>query len=145
MVDIMTEIIINAPIEKVSAYASDPDHAPEWYANIHSAEWRTPKPLKAGSQIAFQARFLGRELSYVYEVVEWIPEERIIMKTTTGPFPMETTYTWHEIDGDHTRMELRNRGNPTGFSKAFSPLIGKMMRKATRKDLAKIKRILERR
>jgi uncharacterized membrane protein len=66
MVDIKTEIIIDCPIEKVSSYASNPDHAPEWYVNIDSAEWMTDKPLSLESQIAFKATFLGRELSYVY-------------------------------------------------------------------------------
>jgi hypothetical protein len=40
------------------------------YVNIKSAEWLTPKPLTIGSKIAFKAQFLGRELSYVYEIIE---------------------------------------------------------------------------
>ena len=54
-VDILTEVVINCPIAKVAEYASDPDNAPEWYVNIKSAEWRSSKPLKVGSQIAFKA------------------------------------------------------------------------------------------
>lgn len=143
MVDVVTEIIIKRPIAEVSAYASNPDHAPEWYVNIQSAEWKTAKPLQIGSKIAFKANFLGRELAYVYEIVEWIPEERFIMKTADGPFPMETTYTWNKIDGNQTRMTLRNRGVPTGFSKIFSPFMAPMMKRANMKDLRKIKEILE--
>lgn len=143
MVDVLTEIDIKCPITKVSEYAANPDHAPEWYVNIHSAEWKTPKPLTIGSQIAFKAKFLGRELAYVYEVVEFIPGKTLVMKTANGPFPMETIYTWQAADANHTQMTLRNKGNPTGFSKIFSPFISSMMRRANMKDLKKIKNILE--
>jgi uncharacterized membrane protein len=143
MVDVVTEITINCPISQVSKYAENPDNAPEWYINIDSAEWRTSKPLTLGSQIAFNAKFLGRELAYVYEIVELIPGNKLVMKTAQGPFPMETIYTWQAINENQTRMSLRNKGNPTGFSKIISPFISSMMRKANMKDLKKIKEILE--
>lgn len=143
MVDVETEITIKCPITKVADFASNPDNAPEWYVNINSAEWKTPKPLQLGSQIAFKAKFLGREIAYVYEVVELIPGEKLVMKTATGPFPMETIYTWHHIDNDYTKTVLRNKGEPKGFSKLFTPFMSTMMKRANMKDLISIKSILE--
>ncbi|OIK15754.1 ATPase [Bacillus sp. MUM 116] len=143
MVDVLTEITIRSPIKNVAEYAANPDHAPEWYANIKSVKWQTPTPLTIGSKIAYKAQFLGRELAYVYEVVDYIAEQKLIMKTADGPFPMETTYTWESNENNGTRMTLRNRGNPTGFSKWFTPFMGLMMKKANNKDLKKIKEILE--
>jgi len=143
MVDVVTDIEINQPIDVVSNYAANPAHAPKWYVNIHSAEWKTPKPLTIGSQIAFKANFLGRELAYVYEIVEYEPGKKLVMKTATGPFPMKTTYTWQELDKNRTRMILRNKGIPSGFSKLFTPFMSMMMKKANNKDLKKIKEILE--
>jgi uncharacterized membrane protein len=143
MVDIKTEMIIDCPIEKVSSYASNPDHAPEWYVNIDSAEWLTDKPLSLETQIAFKATFLGRELSYVYKIEEYIPGEKLIMRTADGPFPMKTTYTWEKIDQNSTKMTLRNEGEPSGFSKIFIPFMSNLMKKANQKDLKKIKEILE--
>jgi uncharacterized membrane protein len=145
MVDVQTEIIINCPRAKVSEYAANPDNAPEWYANIQSAQWQTPKPLAIGSQIAFKAQFLGRELAYVYQVVEYSPDKSFVMKTADGPFPMETTYTWETVEGNSTRMTLRNRGEPTGFSALFAPFMSFLMRRANRKDLNSIKKLLEER
>ncbi|ALC81232.1 MULTISPECIES: SRPBCC family protein [Bacillus] len=143
MVDVMTEIKIRCSLNTVSEYAANPDNAPKWYINIHSAEWQTQKPLTIGSRIAFKANFLGRELAYVYEITEFSPGQILIMKTANGPFPMETTYTWEAIDEDVTRMTLRNKGNPTGFSKLFAPFMSWMMKKANKNDLKKIKNILE--
>ena len=143
MVDVETQIIINTPVSKVAQYAMDPGNAPEWYVNIHSAEWLTVKTLTVGSRIAFKAKFLGKELSYVYEVIELLPNEKLIMRTADGPFPMETTYSFRAIDSTTTEMKLRNRGNPSGFSKLFSPFMKMMMKKANRKDLQKVKSIIE--
>lgn len=143
MVDVITEIIIHRPVKQVSEYAANPDHAPDWYVNIQLAEWKTPKPLTIGSLIAFKAQFLGRELAYVYEIKEFIPGKKIVMSTANGPFPMETTYTWEALDVNRARMTLRNKGNPTGFSKLFAPFMATMMKKANNKDLKKIKAILE--
>jgi uncharacterized membrane protein len=143
MVDVLTSIFIDCPQDKVAAYASNPENAPAWYVNIKSAEWRTPKPLNIGSQIAFKAKFLGRQLSYVYEIIELIPNEKLVMKTADGPFPMQTTYTWEKIDEETTKMTLRNAGRPSGFSKWLAPFVAKAMRKANQKDLKLIKAILE--
>jgi hypothetical protein len=142
-VDVVTEIEIARDIDTVADYAADPSNAPEWYANIDSVEWKTLPPLGVGSEVAFTARFLGRRLAYTYEIAELVPRERLVMRTSEGPFPMETTYTWSPTANGATRMTLRNRGEPAGFSKVMAPLMVPAMRRANRKDLAKLKSILE--
>jgi uncharacterized membrane protein len=142
-IDVETEITIGRPRAEVADYASEPDNATEWYANIESAEWETQRPLAVGSRFAFVARFLGRRLAYVYEVKELLPGERFVMATSEGPFSMETTYTWEDAGNESTIMRLRNRGEPSGFSRLVAPLMAPAVRRANRKDLARLKRILE--
>lgn len=142
-VDVTTEIEIARPIAEVAAFASDPDNVPRWYVNIQSVEWQTPRPLQIGSQIAFVAKFLRRRLEYVYEVVEWRPAEIFVMRTRSGPFPMETTYAWTPLGEATTRMSLRNRGAPRGFSRLVAPFMAAAIRRANRKDLALLKSVLE--
>jgi uncharacterized membrane protein len=142
-VDVSTEISIAKPRELVARFSADPDNAPRWYVNIKSVEWMTEPPLCIGSKIAFVAQFLGRRLAYTYEVVELVAGERFVMRTSEGPFPMETTYTWVAADDGGTRMTLRNRGAPSGFSRLFTPFMSAAMRQANRKDLAALKKLLE--
>jgi hypothetical protein len=56
---------------------------------------------------------------------------------------METTYTWQPVDDSATRMTLRNRGEPAGFSKVAAPMMAMAIRHANRKDLRKLRSLLE--
>ena len=142
MVNVQTEILIRRPRAEVAEYASDPDNAPQWYENIHRSQRLTPGPVAVGSRVAFIARFLGKELNYTYEFVEYVPGEKLVMRTAQGPFPMQTTYTWTDDDGG-TRMSLGNSGSPSGFSRLAGLFMAPMIRRETRKDLQKLKSILE--
>jgi hypothetical protein len=65
------------------------------------------------------------------------------MSTAEGPFPVETTYTWDDTTSGGTRMTLRNRGAPAGFARVAAPMMTAAMRRASRKDLRRLKAILE--
>lgn len=142
-VDVLTETTINRPVREVAAYVADPANAPAWYENIESIDWETEPPLRQGSRFAFVARFLGRKIAYTYEAVEFVPGERLVMRTSQGPFPMETTYTWSPIGDGATRMTLRNRGEPAGFFKVAGPVMAAAMRRANNKDLRNLRAMLE--
>jgi uncharacterized membrane protein len=142
-VDVSTEIVIERPPGVVSVYACDPTNAPAWYSAIKSIQWRSEPVVHVGSRIAFVAEFLGRRLEYTYEIVEYEPGKRFVMRTAEGPFPMETIYDFEETREGHTRMTLRNHGEPSGVSKLMTPMIQTAMRSANEKDLAKLKTILE--
>lgn len=142
-VDVSSQIEVERPCADVAAYAGDPDNAPAWYVNIESVEWETSPSLRVGSRLAFVAHFLGRRLAYTYDFVELMPGERVVMRTSEGPFPMETTYTWEALGENRTLMTLRNRGEPSGFGKLAAPFMAAAMRRANQKDLARLKAILE--
>jgi uncharacterized membrane protein len=142
-VDVSSRIEITRPRAEVASFAADPDNATAWYENIKRVEWRTQPPLAIGSRITFVATFLGRQLEYTYEVREHVPGERFVMSTSEGPFPMETTYSWQDTAGG-TTMTLRNRGEPAGFAKVAAPMMTRAMTRANRKDLERLKEILER-
>jgi hypothetical protein len=142
-IDVTVDRVIARPRDVVAEFAGDPGNAPKWYANIESVDWRSPPPMRQGSSLAFVANFLGRRLSYTYVVRDHVPGERLVMSTEDGPFPMETTYSWAALGTDRTRMSLRNRGTPRGFSILVRPLMAAAVRRANRKDFARLAQLLE--
>jgi Polyketide cyclase / dehydrase and lipid transport. len=142
-VDVLVETVIERPVAEVSAFAGDPSNAPAWYANIRRVDWQTEPPMQVGSRVAFVALFLGRRLRYVYEIVEHVPGERLVMQSGGRPFPMRTTYTWEQVGEGQTRMTLRNSGQPSGFAAVGAKAMARAMRRATTKDLARLKALLE--
>jgi uncharacterized protein YndB with AHSA1/START domain len=143
-VDVVTTIEIDRPRADVAAFAGDPTNVTAWYVNIKSVDWETEPPVRVGSRMAFVAQFLGRRLAYTYEVLELVPQERLVMSTAEGPFPMTTTYTWEDTGSGGTRMTLRNTGEPSGFAKIGAPMMAGAMRRANLKDLQRLKELLER-
>jgi len=142
-VDVTTEIDINRPRAEVADFAADPDNVTTWYEDIKAVRWETPRPVQVGSRVAFEAHFLGRRLAYTYEVRALEPGVRLVMSTDAGPFPMETTYTWHDAPSGATHMTLRNRGEPSGFANLAAPIMSAQVRKATSRNLRLLKKILE--
>ena len=142
-IDVSTEIEIARPRGEVAAYAADPDYVTAWYANIESVEWQTPRPAVVGSRLAFVARFLGRRLAYTYEVREVVADERFVMSTERRPVPdaddLRVGRRRPRRDTDDAAKPRRARGLP----RLFAPLMATAVRRANRKDLARLKELLE--
>jgi hypothetical protein len=142
-VDLLATTVIERPPGEVAAFAGDPSNAPAWYRRIESADWQTPPPVRLGSRIRLRARFLGRDLDQVFEVVEMTPGEQVVMRTVDGPFPMRTTSAWRPLSDRATHMALRNECEPVGFARLLAPFVRVALRRAMAGDLAELKRVLE--
>jgi len=144
-VDVMADVVIDRPCKDVAAYASDLSNVSDWYESVESVSWKTPPPLAAGSQLDIVVSVLGRRTTYGYEILDFVPSERLVMRTSTGPLAMETIYTWAPIDDGRTRMAIRNHGEPSGFAKLSAPMMSAGIRRSSQRDLKTLKRILEER
>lgn len=141
-VDVTVAATIRRPADDVAAYAADPSNAPTWYRRIQSAEWVGDPVVAVGSRCAFRARFVGRELVYTYEILEFVAGERLVMSTAEGQFPMTTEYRWESVPGG-TLMTIRNHGEPEGFGRFVVPVMAMAMRRAMSGDLAALTKLLE--
>lgn len=66
------------------------------------------------------------------------------MHTSQGPFPMETTYTWAGAAASRAHShDVAEQGYPSGFGSLAAPVVSAAMRRANRKYLATLKRVIE--
>jgi uncharacterized protein YndB with AHSA1/START domain len=142
-VDVEVHTTIDRPRGEVAAYCCDPANITSWNANILQVQWDSDQPVAVGSLLGFTSGFLGRRLEYTYEVVELVPDQRLVMRCDREPFPMETTYLWDDDEHGGTWMTVRNRGKPTAFAGLAAPILATAVRRATTKDLARLKSLLE--
>ena len=140
-VDITVTATIRRPCDEVSAFVTDPANDPRWIGGIQSARALGNSSIAVGTQVERVARFLGRRIEYVNEIIELRPD-RLAMRSVRAPFPMRVTYDLRS-SGTATDMTIRVNGDPGGFFRVASPLVTRAVRRNVTRDLANLKRLLE--
>lgn len=107
------EIIIDAPIQKVYDYVSQPDRWHEWHPASLSADTGTAKPLKKGDRFSEKIRIYGQETEMSYEVVIASP-----------PNEFKTAFTSPLVDGT-IHYQLEKHGDSTRFNRTLDYSIEK--------------------
>ena len=141
-IDVTVGTRIARPVADVAAYTMDPANDPTWIGGISEAVQETGPPFGRGARVRRVAGFLGRRIDYVTEVVEHDPPRLLRMRTVSGPFPMDVTYTFEARDGG-TVAVIRNRGEAGGFFRLATPILAAMVRRSVTRDLATLKALLE--
>jgi hypothetical protein len=143
-VDITAQVHIRRPLPEVAGYMIDPRHDPEWIGGVREAHVVGDGPLAPGTHVARVARFLGRRVEYVNEIVELDPARCLDMRSVAAPFPMRITYSFEARDGG-TAVRNRVRGDVRGFFALFGPLLAPLVRRSVQRDLERLRDVLEQR
>ena len=142
-VNVQAEVLINRSRDDVASYAMDHNNDPVWISGIVEARALTDPPLSQGTRVERVARFLGKRIEYVLEVVQYDPESLLVMKSVKGPFPMEVSYRFEEAS-DGTLARIHVQGEAGGFyNKIAGPVMSLAVKRSITKDLKSLKRLLE--
>jgi hypothetical protein len=143
-VDISAETVIRAPREQVAAFAADPANDPSWIGGVETAEIVDggESGVGVGTKVRRRAKFLGKTIVYVNEIVELQPGVVLRMRSVEGPFPMRVDYAWADEEGG-TRMSIRVRGDSSGFFSLGGPIMGAAVKRNVSGDLKRLQGMLE--
>lgn len=141
-VEVTEQTMIASSPEAVAAFAMDPANDARWIVALTSVRKLTDDPVGPGTQVERVAAFLGREMTYVNEIVEYEPPRRLAMRSVKAPFPMTVLYEF-EPAPEGTRARITTEGDASGFYRLATPLLSRMVARGVRRDLAELKALLE--
>ena len=88
MTSIQNQIEINAPVERVFEYYTNPDNIKEsWPRDIvKESENVSGKKSEEGSEMKVTGEYMGKKDEMIIEVVQKEQNKRLVTKQTDGPF-----------------------------------------------------------
>ena len=82
------QIDINAPVERVYEYYTNPDNIKEAWPRdvVKESESTTPSKNEPGSEMKVKGEYMGRQAEMRLEVAEKEPNRKLVTRQTEGPF-----------------------------------------------------------
>ena len=142
-IDVHAQVVIERGVAEVAAYVADPRNDVSWIGGIRSVSVEADGPVGVGTRVERVASFLGRSFTYFNEIVVYEMPNQLVMKSVKAPFPMKVTYSFAAVDQGRTEATVRVEGDATGFYKLSAPVMAPQVRRSIRKDVAKLKQVLE--
>ena len=103
MAKITRDILINAPVEKVFEYASNPVNQPEYWPSMLEVKDIEEQP-GGGRNYNWVYKMAGIRLNGSTETTEFVENERIVTKSSGG---VESTFTYtYKPEGEGTRLTM---------------------------------------
>ncbi len=102
MTTIKNDIEINAPVEKVFEYYTNPDNIKESWPKeiVKESESVSGQESEEGSEMKVEGEYMGKKDEMLLEVVEKQQNQRLVTRQTDGPFK-----SWESI------QEFQSNGN----------------------------------
>jgi uncharacterized protein YndB with AHSA1/START domain len=134
------EVAIDRAPEDVFALLTDIDRMPEWQNSAASAS--ADVALGRGTRIRETRRLMGREFKVVHEVTAYDPPHRFDVESVEGPIPLTIRHTL-EPSGGGTHLEVVVEAQPKGMLRFAAAGIAKTGEAELRRDVERLKEILE--
>ena len=142
MAKIQQSVTINQPAEVVFAFMRDTRNTTRWHPTVSEAEATLDGPAQIGTQVTEVRTLLGRKMELTFEIVELDPNKRLVMKSISGPVPLDITITFESLGGA-TSITLDAVTEASGLLKLADWVIEDMLKKEMEADLSTAKHVLE--
>ena len=133
---------IKRPVEDVFAVVSNPESSPKWSAGSLESTKTSAGPIGVGTTARAVSKLLGRRIETEMEMIEFEPNRMFTTRSTSGPFPIQATVTFEDVNGS-TRVNATIEAEPGGFFKVAEPLIVSIAKRQFQSDFDNLKDLME--
>ena len=141
MIDIEDSVIINQPVGKVFAFATNLENNMHWQTDVIVSEQTSVGPFGQGATYRLVNRFMGQFFDSEGIISEYVPNEICTYCFTSGPVAGESHFIFEAVHGGTrfltlSNIELKNL-------KMLGFLVKRKARHQVKNDLQRLKKILE--
>lgn len=120
MIEVQSSIDIDRPPVEVFDYLADFSNNSSWQAGVaHCTETSDP-PMRQGSTFLQEGFVLGRPTETPFEVVEFEPDYRIRIKTSSGSMPVDVIREVSRRANGGAKVRTTVRAEPQGWFLVFA-------------------------
>lgn len=134
-------VVINQPIEKVYMFVTDLKNNAKWQTDILELEMTSEGPLGIGSTYRCVNRFMGKRLETEGVITEYVPDKTCSIRITNGSVRGVNSFLFEVVDGG-TKVTAVGQLD-MGYFKLAKILVNRKVNQQLKKDMLKLKRILE--
>ena len=143
MATIEETIIINKPVDPVFDYVTNFDNLTKWYTNILESVKTSEKSKGIGTTYKGVIKAMGMKMDWTSRVTDFEENTRVDKTITSGKITIYEKLLFDETDGGNTEFNLIQEYRCGGFYRLISPILVLSMHSTMKKNLAKLKSILE--
>ena len=144
MAKIEQTVIINRPVDPVFDYASNFENLPQWETNILESVKTSEKSKGIGTAYKGVIKMMGMKMDFTSKVTDFEENTRVDQTINSGATVMYEKLLFDETDDGNTEFNLIQDYKYGILLKLLSPILLFSMKQQMKKNLANLKRIMER-
>lgn len=143
MIDVRAERVIERPIEEVFDFMGRLEDLPSWLVGCRRAWSVSGDPQSVGARVAHEDEFMGKRFETHFDVVEWVPHERMVFEAISGPMRGRSVETFEPDGDDATIVAIHVTGELSGPLKAANFIARRAAQAQLDESLDNVKDLLE--
>jgi uncharacterized protein YndB with AHSA1/START domain len=143
MINLEMSTTIDLPVREVFDFMSIPENNFQWQYGTLATARLSEGVSSLGTFFRSIGHAIGQRILSTFEVTEYEPNRKYAFKSLSGPFRLQTSYTFEMMDTSCTKIDLSIQAEVVDFAQMDEDVLEKQMRKQLEENLAMLKKLLE--
>ncbi len=142
MLEVKESILIRCPVGTTFSYLSNADNWPRWTSEVLEAHQTSSGAMAAGTTLQGIDRLMGVKVRWTSTISEYVTNKKMGQIITSGNRRVEQHLSF-EPAGEGTNFTFNYVMKDSGMPSILNPVLVKLMRRGIKRNLKKLKLILE--